>query len=54
MPGVGQSLPKWAVRVMSAFLPVATELRTLLEVRFVPATEVAASFDYLVGTGEQR
>jgi hypothetical protein len=33
---VGQSLPKWAARRMSVFPPIATELRTSLEVRFVP------------------
>ena len=37
---LGYSLPKWAIRVMSAFLPLATELRTSLEVRFVPYSEV--------------
>ena len=37
----GQKLPKWAVRVMSAFLPIATFERTALEVRFVPRAEVA-------------
>jgi hypothetical protein len=36
MSEVGQSLPKWAARRMSAFPPIATELRTSLEVRFVP------------------
>jgi len=40
---------------MSAFLPLATKLRTLLEVRFVPKWEVARlSFDHLVDTTEQR
>ncbi len=37
-----QSLPKWAVHPMSTFLPLATELRTLLVVRFVPISEVNA------------
>jgi hypothetical protein len=32
----GQSRPNRAVRVMSAFPPIATDLRTLLEVRLVP------------------
>jgi hypothetical protein len=27
MSGPGQSLPKWIVRAMSAFTPIATELR---------------------------
>src|ERR1700722_16608561 len=34
--GLGHSLPKWGVRPTSAFPPIATELRTSLEVRFVP------------------
>ena len=32
----GQSLPKWAVCAMSGLPPIATDLRTLLVVRFVP------------------
>ena len=36
----GHSLPNLAVRATSAFLPSATELRTSLEVRFVPQAEV--------------
>ena len=39
---MGQSLPKWAVRAMSAFPPIATELRTSLEVRFVPLGDIQA------------
>ena len=35
-----QSLPKWAVSAMSAFLPLATRLLTSLEVGFVPTPEV--------------
>jgi hypothetical protein len=31
-----QSRPNWAFRVTSAIPPIATELRTLLEVRLVP------------------
>jgi hypothetical protein len=38
---LGHSLPKWAARRMSAFPLIATELRTSLEVRFVPKAEVA-------------
>jgi hypothetical protein len=38
-PAVGHSLPKWAVHPMSAFPPIATELRTSLEVRFVPGRD---------------
>jgi hypothetical protein len=34
---------------MSAFPPLATKQRTLLEVRFVPNPEIAASFDHLFG-----
>jgi hypothetical protein len=36
MSQLGQSLPKWAARVMSAFLPIANIQRTSGEVRFVP------------------
>ena len=36
MSHMGQSLPKWAVRAMSGLPPLATELRTSPEVRFVP------------------
>jgi hypothetical protein len=37
----GQSLPKWADRAMSGLPPLATELRTSLEVRFVARTDIA-------------
>jgi hypothetical protein len=37
---MGQSLPKWSVRTTSAFPPIATELRTSLEVGFVPKGDV--------------
>src|SRR3977135_2077899 len=37
--GSGQSRQNWAVRVMSAFAPMATELRTSLIVRFVPSAD---------------
>src|SRR6266404_9249031 len=40
MTALGHLRPNWTVRATSAFLPLATELRTLLEVRFVPRTEV--------------
>ena len=43
MSAVGQSLPKWGVGVTSAFPPLATERRTLQEVRFVPATDSCAA-----------
>jgi hypothetical protein len=36
MSEMGQRLPKWAVRVMSAFFPIATFEPTALVVRFVP------------------
>jgi hypothetical protein len=35
LPLKGQTRPNWAVRAMSALPPIATELRTSLEVRFV-------------------
>src|SRR6266404_6974566 len=37
---LGQTRKLALVTAMSAFPPLATELRTLLEVRFVPKTEV--------------
>jgi hypothetical protein len=37
---MGQSRPKWGVRPTSAFPPIATELRTSLEVRLVPETDI--------------
>jgi hypothetical protein len=40
MSQVGQSLPKWIVRATSAFPPIATELRTSLEVRNVPTCDI--------------
>jgi hypothetical protein len=36
----GHSRPNWTIRAMSAFLPLATELLTLLEVRFVPLSDI--------------
>ena len=36
MTVVGQSLPKWDFAGMSAFLPIANQLRTSLEVRLAP------------------
>jgi hypothetical protein len=53
--GLGQSLPKWAARAMSVMPPLATELQTSPEVRFVPTTDSCAAanqtslFDHLVG-----
>jgi hypothetical protein len=38
----GQSLPKWAFSAMSALPPIATELRTSLEVCLVPTPEVVS------------
>jgi hypothetical protein len=36
MSQMGHSRPNWAIRLMSGLPPIATELRTWLEVRFVP------------------
>ena len=41
MSGPGQSRPKWAFRPCPVYPPIATELRTSLEVRSVPDSEVA-------------
>jgi hypothetical protein len=41
---MGQLLPKWAFLAVSAFPPIATELRTSLEVRFVPQAEMRKFF----------
>src|ERR1700675_3432724 len=38
MPQLGQSRPNGAVGTMSGLLPLATELRTSMVVRFVPRT----------------
>ena len=58
MSHLGHSRPKWAVRAMSGSPPIATELRTSLEVRFVPRAEVGDLlgdlFDYLVGQQLER
>jgi hypothetical protein len=35
----GHSLPKWAICAMSGLPPLASELQTLLEVRFVPTRD---------------
>jgi hypothetical protein len=40
------SRPNWTVRAISAFLPLATELRTLLEVRFVPISAASHPSSY--------
>jgi hypothetical protein len=55
----GQSRPQGAVGAMSGLLPLATELRTLMVVRFVPHPDLcgaatASLFDHHVGAGEQR
>ena len=39
---MGQSLPKWAIHPMSGLLPIATNLRTSLVVRFVPTTDISS------------
>jgi hypothetical protein len=54
MSVVGQTRKSTRVTLTSAFPPLATKLRTSLLVRFVPNSEVVASFDHLVGTSEQR
>ena len=41
MSELGHFQPNWAVRVMSAFPPIATDLRTSRIGSFVPGTEVA-------------
>jgi hypothetical protein len=57
---LGLSLPKWAVCAMSGLPQIATELRTSLEVRFVPTSGLmhrskqASLLDDLVGSSEQR
>jgi hypothetical protein len=40
MSELGHSLPNWAVRAMSGLPPIATELRTSLEVRLVPTAVI--------------
>jgi hypothetical protein len=39
MSELGYSRPKWAVHAMSGLPPLATELRTSLEVRIVPQAD---------------
>jgi hypothetical protein len=41
-PVQGHSQPNWAVRDMSAFPPIAIELRTSREIRFVPTGDIAS------------
>src|SRR5450631_2232473 len=48
MSAVGHSRPNWAMRAMSGLPPLATELRTSLEVRFVPTTDLS------IATQQQR
>src|ERR1700733_2637273 len=47
---VGQSLPNWVVRAMSGLRPLATELRTLMVVRFVPNSDISSP----EGTGDLK
>jgi hypothetical protein len=56
MSQLGQSLPKWAARRMSAFPPIATDLRTSLEVRFVPDSDIRAALrdGVLCSSGQPR
>ena len=42
MSELGHSRPKWTVHPTSGLPPLATELRTSLEVRFVPSADIAA------------
>jgi hypothetical protein len=42
MSVVGQSRPNLAIPAMSGLLPIATELRTSWEVRFVPIGDIVA------------
>ena len=42
MSQLGHSRPKWTVRDMSGLPPIATELPTSLEVRFVPQAEAVS------------
>ena len=44
----------WPNRATSAIHPIATVPRTSLDFRNVPTAEMPASFDHLVGAGEQR
>ena len=43
MSRMGHSLPKWAYPAMSGLPSIATELRTSLEVRFVPLIGIGGS-----------
>jgi hypothetical protein len=47
---VGQSMPKWGVRATSTFPPLATELRTSREVRFVPICDIAHGISHRVAS----
>jgi hypothetical protein len=49
MSAVGQKLPTWTDRAMSALHQLATKLGTSPVVRFVPKPVVAASFGHLRG-----
>jgi len=40
MTALGHSRPNWTVRAMSAFLPLATKLRTSRHVQKVPETDI--------------
>ena len=52
MSQLGQKLPKQPFRATSAFPPLATVERTLLDVGFVPIGDIALSFDHPIATGE--
>jgi hypothetical protein len=50
----GQFRKPAVATAMSAFPPLAAELRTSLEVRFVPTPEVAGLFNHLIGAKQNR
>jgi hypothetical protein len=53
MSALGQKRTLTCVRPMSALPPIADIRRTVSHVRFVPIADIA-SFDHLIGAGEQR
>jgi hypothetical protein len=44
--GCGSFATKWGCPPMSGLPPIATELRTPLEVRFVPETDIALLYSH--------
>jgi hypothetical protein len=53
MSELGQTRKSAFATAMSAVAPIATELRTSREVRFVPKSEVSVLFDYMIGAQHQ-